>query len=115
MEKYGDPIGKAITDFTRSKRPDDIIVCSEICEDDIIPIEVLFRNEDEMPELEVLALQNATGKILDVGAGAGTHANYLQNMGKDVTAIDISEGAVAFMQTQGLKSKKVDFFDLKNE
>jgi SAM-dependent methyltransferase len=115
MEKYGDPIGKAITDFSRSKRPDDIIVCSEICEDDIIPIEVLFRNEDEMPELEVLALQNATGKILDVGAGAGTHANYLQNMGKDVTAIDISEGAVAFMQTQGLKSKKVDFFDLKDE
>ena len=51
MEKYGDPIGKAITDFSRSKRPDDIIVCSEICEDDIIPIEVLFRNEDEMPEL----------------------------------------------------------------
>ena len=115
MEKYGDPIGKAITDFSRSKRPDDIIVCSEICEDDIIPIEVLFRNEDEMPELEVLALQNASGKILDVGAGAGTHANYLQNMGKDVTAIDISEGAVAFMQTQGLKSKKVDFFDLKDE
>ena len=115
MEKYGDPIGKAITDFSRSKRPDDIIVCSEICEDDIIPIEVLFRNEDEMPELEVLALQNAIGKILDVGAGAGTHANYLQNMGKDVTAIDISEGAVAFMQTQGLKSKKVDFFDLKDE
>lgn len=115
MEKYGDPIGKAITDFSRSKRPDDIIVCSEICEDDIIPIEVLFRNEDEMPELEILALQNATGKILDVGAGAGTHANYLQNMGKDVTAIDISEGAVAFMQTQGLKSKKIDFFDLKDE
>jgi SAM-dependent methyltransferase len=115
MEKYGDPIGKAITDFSRSKRPDDIIVCSEICEDDIIPIEVLFRNEDEMPELEVLALQNASGKILDVGAGAGTHANYLQNMGKDVTAIDISEGAVAFMQTQGLKSKKVNFFDLKDE
>lgn len=115
MEKYGDPIGKAITDFSRSKRPDDIIVCSEICEDDIIPIEVLFRNEDEMPELEVLALQHATGKILDVGAGAGTHANYLQNMGKDVTAIDISEGAVTFMQTQGLKSKKINFFDLKDE
>ena len=115
MENYGDPIGKAITDFSRSKRPDDIIVCSEICEDDIIPIEVLFRNEDEMPELEVLALQNATGKILDVGAGAGTHANYLQNMGKDVTAIDISEGAVTFMQTQGLKSKKINFFDLKDE
>jgi SAM-dependent methyltransferase len=115
MENYGDPIGKAIIDFSRSKRPDDIIVCSEICEDDIIPIEVLFRNEDEMPELEVLALNEATGKILDVGAGAGTHANYLQNIGKDVTAIDISEGAVTFMQTQGLKSKKINFFDLKDE
>jgi len=115
MEKYGDPIGKAITDYVRSKRPDDITVCSEICEDDIIPIEVLFRNEDEMPELEILALNNASGKILDVGAGAGTHANYLQNMGNDVTAIDISEGAVTFMQSQGLKSKKINFFDLKDE
>jgi SAM-dependent methyltransferase len=115
MEKYGDPVGKAILDFAQTRKPDDIIVCSEICEDDIIPIEVLFRNEDEMPELEIIALNKCTGKILDVGAGAGSHASYLTNLGKDVTAIDISEGAVTFMNENGIKSKQVNFFDFKGE
>jgi SAM-dependent methyltransferase len=111
MERYGDPIGKAILDFAQTRKPDDIIVCSEICEDDIIPIEVLFRNEDEMPELEIVALNKCSGKILDVGAGAGSHALFLKNLGKDVTAIDISEGAVAFMNELGIKSQKINFFD----
>ena len=111
MERYGDPIGKAILDFAQTRKPDDIIVCSEICEDDIIPIEVLFRNEDEMPELEIVALNKCSGKILDVGAGAGSHALYLKNLGKDVTAIDISEGAVAFMNELGINSQKINFFD----
>ena len=115
MEKYGDPVGKAILDFAQTRKPDDIIVCSEICEDDIIPIEVLFRNEDEMPELEIIALYKCTGKILDVGAGAGSHASYLSNIGKDVTAIDISEGAVEFMKEHGIKSKNINFFDFKGE
>ncbi len=115
MEKYGDPVGKAILDFAQTRKPDDIIVCSEICEDDIIPIEVLFRNEDEMPELEIIALNKCTGKILDVGAGAGSHASYLTNIGKDVTAIDISEGAVEFMKEHGIKSKNINFFDFKGE
>ncbi|MBP6459151.1 MAG: class I SAM-dependent methyltransferase [Crocinitomicaceae bacterium] len=115
MEKYGDPVGKAILDFAQTRKPDDIIVCSEICEDDIIPIEVLFRNEDEMPELEIIALNKCTGKILDVGAGAGSHASYLTNIGKDVTAIDISEGAVEFMTAHGIKSKNINFFDFKGE
>ncbi len=115
MEKYGDPVGKAILDFAQTRKPDDIIVCSEICEDDIIPIEVLFRNEDEMPELEIIALNKCTGKILDVGAGAGSHASYLNNIGKDVTAIDISGGAVEFMKEHGIKSKNINFFDFKGE
>ena len=115
MERYGDPVGKAILDFAQTRKPDDIIVCSEICEDDIIPIEVLFRNEDEMPELEIVALNKCSGKILDVGAGAGSHALFLKNLGKDVTAIDISEGAVAFMKEVGIKSHQVDFFDYSEE
>jgi hypothetical protein len=48
----GDPIGSAIHDYAASKKPADIIVSSDICEDDIIPVEVLFRKFDEMPELE---------------------------------------------------------------
>ena len=48
----GDPIGSAIHDYAASKKPADIIVSSDICEDDIIPIEVLFRSLKDMPEIE---------------------------------------------------------------
>jgi hypothetical protein len=52
----GDPIGQAILDYAKFKKPFDIIVSSDLCDDDIIPIEVLFRKEEEMPELELSAL-----------------------------------------------------------
>lgn len=111
----GDPIGVAILDYHKNQQPTDIVVCSEICEDDIIPLEVLFRTYEEMPELEKLALSKAEGKILDVGAGAGFHALHLQKEGKDVQTIDISAGAVEFMKSQGLNARQIDLFDLKDE
>ena len=111
----GDPIGVAILDYHKNQQPTDIVVCSEICEDDIIPLEVLFRTYEEMPELEKLALSKAQGKILDVGAGAGFHALHLQKEGKDVQTIDISAGAVEFMKSQGLNARQIDLFDLKDE
>ena len=42
-----------------------------------------------MPILERTALQMATGRILDVGAGSGCHALALQEMGKKCVTIDI--------------------------
>ena len=114
-DAHGDPIGVAILDFAKTNEPADIIVMSEICEDDIIPLEVLFRSFEEMPELEKIALSKAKGKILDVGAGAGFHALHLQNQGHDVHTIDISAGAVEFMKSKGLNARQVDLFDLKDE
>jgi SAM-dependent methyltransferase len=109
-----DPIGKAIEDYIRTRKPADIIVSSDICEDDIIPVEVLFRTYEEMPELEQIALKEAKGSILDVGAGAGTHAQYLTDLGEKVLAIDISKGAVDFMKKNGLDARQQNFFDLEN-
>lgn len=110
-----DPIGKAIQEYAKFKKPADIDVLSDLCENDIIPIEVLFRSFDEMPELEKKALSLCKGSILDVGAGAGSHAIYLQDLGYKVTAIDISQGAVDFMKSNGLNAQKCNFFDFKSE
>lgn len=112
---FGDPIGAAIQDYSNTRKPADIIVSSDICEDDIIPVEVLFRSYDEMPELEKQALDRCEGKVLDVGAGAGVHAKVLSDNGHDVFAIDISKGAVTYMQTKGIKSDKVAFMNLKDQ
>ena len=52
---------------------------------------------------ENTALQLATGKILDVGAGSGCHSLALQEAGKDVHAIDISPLSVEVMQQRGVR------------
>lgn len=111
----GDPVGKAILEYAKTKKGEDIIVSSEICEDDIIPVEVLFRKETEMPELELLAMERVKGRVLDVGAGAGCHSLYLSELGYDVQAIDTSEGAVEFMKSMGTQARKQDFFKIHGE
>ena len=65
-----------------------------------------------MPLLERTALQMATGRVLDVGAGSGCHALALQKAGKDVSAIDISPLAVEVMKQRGVKdARQINLFD----
>ncbi len=111
----GDPIGKAIQEYADLRQPHDILVHSEICEDDIIPTEILFRKEVDLPELELEAINCCQGKILDVGAGAGAHATILEERGHEVHCIEISKGAVDYMSEIGLNARHIDFFDLKDE
>ena len=74
-----DPLGIASRDFLNGIKNAEIIVESNIAEDDVLPVEYLFRPFVEMPELERKALTLSYGKILDVGAGVGSHALYLRS------------------------------------
>lgn len=114
-QEIGDPIGQAILDYAQFKKPFDIIVSSDLCDDDIIPIEVLFRKEEDMPELELTALDLCRGHVLDIGAGAGVHALALQDRGHKVSAIDVSEGAVTYMSQNGISAQKIDFYKLSDQ
>lgn len=69
-----------------------------------MPIATYFRDEDNMPDIEWLALNECRGKVLDIGAGAGSHALLLQERGFDVTAIDISPLSVQVMKHRGIKN-----------
>lgn len=93
-----DPMGAAIADYFNYRKADKLRVFSSQFEEDEIPMNQLFRPYDEMPELEQIALQIAEGNILDVGAGSGCHALALQEMGKEVCAIDISPLSVEVME-----------------
>ena len=87
-------------------------VFSSQFDEDEIPVSQLFRTYDEMPALEQEALQLASGAILDCGAGSGCHALALQDMGKEVQAIDISPLSVEVMQLRGVKQAYcVNLFD----
>ena len=97
-----DIFGKAIIDFYENNYTEDIIVHSSIAEDDEIPVPYLFRDFQEMPQLEQTALNLATGSTLDVGCGAGSHALYLKEKGLAVTAIDTSQGATEICKKRGI-------------
>ena len=111
-----DPLGIASRDFLNGIKNAEIIVESNIAEDDVLPVEYLFRPFVEMPELERKALTLSYGKILDVGAGVGSHALYLQQSGKDVDANEISANACEVMKQRGVKNIiHQDFYTLPEE
>ena len=68
-----------------------------------MPIKTYFRTAEQMPELEWIALQHCRGRILDIGAGAGSHSLALQQLGQDVTALEISPLAAAVIKTRGVR------------
>lgn len=107
-----DPMGTAIADYFNHHKADRLRVFSSQFDEDEIPVRQLFRSIKTMPILERTALQLATGKILDVGAGSGCHALALQEMDKEVCAIDISPLSVEVMKQRGVNDARlVNLFD----
>lgn len=115
MSLKNDPIGQAILDFAESGKSKDIIVSSDLCEDDIIESGYLFRSLKEMPQLEKLALKRCRGRILDIGAGAGAHSRVLKEKGLDVTALEPSEGAVKYIRSTGIQAIQGTFQSLNDQ
>ena len=100
-----DLMGKAIWDFYQNKSADDLLTETSISEIDELPVEYFFRDFDEMNLLEQKALELSTGKILDIGAGAGSHSLYLQNEKKlEVLALDNSPKSVEVCQLRDVKN-----------
>jgi SAM-dependent methyltransferase len=98
-----DALGQAIYDFHYQKPPGELWIHNRYGPKEDMPIAAYFREEDDMPDLEWHALNECRGKVLDIGAGAGSHALELQNRGYDVTAVDISALAVEVMKARGVK------------
>ncbi len=107
-----DPMGSAIYDFHTRHKASTLRVLSSQFDEDELPVKELFRSHRQMPVLEKLALKLATGRVLDVGAGAGCHALALQKAKLDVCAIDISQLSVEVMTKRGVvDARQVNLFD----
>jgi len=98
-----DIFGTALLDYQNGKYTEDIITSTSISDEDILPIDYLFRGYSEMPKLEQKALKLVKGSILDVGAGAGSHSLYLQEKGFTIKAIDNSKGAIEVCKLRGVQ------------
>lgn len=68
------------------------------------PIETqeFFSLDAATAALDHRALDEARGRVLDVGAGAGRHALALQERGLEVLALDVSPGCVEIARRRGV-------------
>jgi SAM-dependent methyltransferase len=97
-----DILGKALSDYVNGETEAILLVHTSYGEIDTMPAGVFFRDFSQMPDLEKYMLSLCKGKILDAGAGAGSHSLWLQKKGLEVTALDISPAAVHIMQQRGV-------------
>jgi SAM-dependent methyltransferase len=102
MNVNKDLFGQALSQFYFYKDKAKLFSESNISHWDEYPLDYLFREFDQMPEIERQALTMAKGKILDVGCGAGSHSLYLQNQGHELWAIDHSKGATKVAKARGV-------------
>ncbi len=116
MSKHRDVYGEALAEyFEKQELSTPLFLHSTYGDIEEMPIEVFFRDPEEFPELEFIALSLCDGKVLDVGAGVGAHALYLQQKDFDVTALEISATACTIMQQRGVqKIVQKNFYNLKD-
>lgn len=98
-----DPLGQAISNYYYNKDNTSVKVFSDVVEDEELPPDYFFRQHSDMPKLERIALKKCSGKILDVGAGAGCHSLYLQQNEFDITALEASTFCCEVMKQQKIK------------
>jgi len=110
-----DAIGEALLAFYNRQDKTVITVKSSLTEDDVIPTEYLFRAFNEMPFIEQKAIELCVDNVLDVGAASGCHSLVLKDKGLNVTAIDISKGAVEVMRLQNIATQRINFYDVKEQ
>lgn len=98
-----DVLGQAIYDYHHQKATGKLWIHNHYGPKEEMPIAAYFRDEDDMPDLEWVAMNECRGHVLDIGAAAGSHALELQQRGYEVTALDISPLAVEVMRERGVK------------
>ncbi len=106
---FSDPISHAIHDYLLGVRGQEIIVHCDLAEDDIMEVDYFFREDNDLPFPEKLALKRCGKRVLDVGACAGAHTIPLKQKGHQVTALDISKGAVDYLKDQGIDAQHTSF------
>lgn len=115
MNKIDDIYGTALYDFFKKEYESDLIVDTSYGKAEVIPIELFLKTQKQFTSLEHFALNLCKGKILDIGAGSGSHALYLQKKRKDVTALEISPLCARLMKERGINNVLIEnIFEFEN-
>ncbi len=102
MPEIEDVYGQALHDYYY-RRNHKLLLYNNYGPKEEMPIALFFRDMEKMPTIETKAMSLCKGKVLDIGAGVGSHALILQKQGIDVTAIERSALAVEIMKKRGVR------------
>lgn len=103
--QLGDAFGQALWHHHRGQNERTFEVIER--EDGLISVNdlaVYFAEHDDWPTIERHAAHQVTGRVLDLGCGAGRHARPLTRQGFEVLGVDASPGAVAVAAQRGVSA-----------
>lgn len=110
-----DILGQALNDYHNGSLKNKLWINNKYGDKEEMPVDIYFRDDENMPDMEWFALDECRGNVLDIGAGAGSHALILQEKGLIVTAMDISPLAVGVMKARNIKNvEEADIFTYKS-
>lgn len=84
-------------------------------EPDEMEPEWYFRQPEDWPPLELKLIEYARGRVLDVGAGVGSHSLLLQEAGASPVALELDPLMAAIARDRGLENVvQQDIYDYKD-
>lgn len=103
MRQFNDAFGHMLYDCMSGESVPEVIERDDGYIYVLGSMDLYLAQYGEWHELDKNAMEFATGRLLDIGCGAGRHAIHLQEQGLDVTGIDNSPLAVYVSQRRGLR------------
>ncbi len=100
------PYGRALLAYYRGDTQAELTIRREDGLEDRLPMSHFFRPAERFLPIELEALDQCRGHVLDIGAGTGLHSLVLHDRGFDVTALDVNELAVDIMDEAGVRDTR---------
>jgi SAM-dependent methyltransferase len=98
-----EPFGKALLAYLGGDSKAAVVLRRDDGKEDALPAAYFFREEAGFSPIERTATELCDGRVLDIGAGAGSLSLALQRRGHPVTALDISAEAVEVARRRGVQ------------
>ena len=107
LKPHEDAYGQMIWDRFCGKRPVEIVERDDGRIDASSGLPAYFAEFKDWPAHQQRAMKFVSGRVLDVGCGAGRCCLYLQSRGHKVTGIDVSPLAIKTCRARGVNDARV--------
>lgn len=97
------PHGRALLDYLNGETSAQIVLAREDGKRMDVPVSLFFRGPSEFLALDLAAIEVCRDRVLDLGAGAGSHSLALQERGLSVFALDFLPEACVAMRRRGVR------------